>query len=182
MDLQGSAQDVGSGGREHGSSTSEASTEQPGPGRHSQAVVSAARGPPARFFLVAKTQTSRRRPRLMGRPSCCSVSEGKTTVEPVWNQPVSGAPDNSSLSHFSATTRPSWLRRAIRNRHRHAIEQATRRWRGGRRGDSARTSREVLISTQRRALGRLRVEGRFQHRGKEARAASFKVDAGRREE
>ena len=70
MDLQGSAQDVGSGGREHGSSTSEASTEQPGPGRHSQAVVSAARGPPARFFLVAKTQTSRRRPRLMGRPSC----------------------------------------------------------------------------------------------------------------
>ena len=70
MDLQGSAQDVGSGGREHGSSTSEASTEQPGPGRHSQAVVSAARSPPARFFLVAKTQTSNRRPRLMGRPSC----------------------------------------------------------------------------------------------------------------
>ena len=77
MDLQGSAQDVGSGGREHGSSTSEASTEQPGPGRHSQAVVSAARGPPARFFLVAKTQTSRRRPRLMGRPSCL---RGKSNV------------------------------------------------------------------------------------------------------
>ena len=88
MDLQGSAQDVGSGGREHGSSTSEASTEQPGPGRHSQAVVSAARGPPARFFFVAKTQTNKRRPRLMGRPSCCSVSDGNTTVEPVWNQPV----------------------------------------------------------------------------------------------
>ena len=77
MDLQGSAQDVGSGGREHGSSTSEASTEQPGPGRHSQAVVSAARGPPARFFLVAKTQTSNRRPRLMGRPSCL---RGKSNV------------------------------------------------------------------------------------------------------
>ena len=32
------------------------------------------------------------------------------------NQPVSGAPDNSSLSHFSAMTRPSWLGRAARNR------------------------------------------------------------------
>jgi len=26
-------------------------------------------------------------------------------------------------------TRPSWLGRAARNRHRHAIEQASRRWR-----------------------------------------------------
>ena len=32
------------------------------------------------------------------------------------NQPVPGAPDNSSLSHFSAMTR--WLRRAVRNPHR----------------------------------------------------------------
>ena len=45
-------------------------------------------------------------------------------------------------------TRPSWLRRAVRNRHRHAIEQAARRWRGGRRGDSGRTRRKILISTQ----------------------------------
>ena len=44
---------------------------------------------------------------------------------------ASGAPDNSSLSHFPVTTRPSWLDRAVRNRHRHAIEQASRRWRGG---------------------------------------------------
>jgi len=44
--------------------------------------------------------------------------------------------------------RPSWLGRAMRNRHRHAIEQASRRWRGGRRDDSARTRRELLISTQ----------------------------------
>ena len=50
-----------------------------------------------------------------------------------------GCTDNSSLSHFSAMTRPSWLGRAARNRHRHAIEQASRRWRGGRRDDSART-------------------------------------------
>jgi hypothetical protein len=49
---------------------------------------------------------------------------------------------------FSAMTRPSWLGRAARNRHRHAIEQASRRWRGGRRGDSARTRRKILISTQ----------------------------------
>ena len=45
-------------------------------------------------------------------------------------------------------TRPSWLGRAARNRHRHAIEQASRRWRGARRDDSARTRRNVLISTQ----------------------------------
>ena len=40
------------------------------------------------------------------------------------------------------------LRRAATNWHRHAIEQASRRWRGGRRGDSARTRRKILISTQ----------------------------------
>ena len=67
----------------------------------------------------------------------------------VWKSTsASGAPDNSSLSHFSAMTRPSWLGRAVRNRHRHAIEQVSRRWRGGRRGDSARTRRKILISTQ----------------------------------
>ena len=54
-----------------------------------------------------------------------------------------GCTDNSSLSHFSAMTRPIWLGRAARNRHRHAIEQASRRWRGGRRDDSARTRREI---------------------------------------
>ena len=36
-----------------------------------------------------------------------------------------------------------WLRRAVRNRHRHAIEQASHRWRGGRRDDSARTRRKI---------------------------------------
>ena len=34
---------------------------------------------------------------------------------------------------------PSWLGRAVRNRHRHAIEQASRRW---------RTRRKLLMSTQ----------------------------------
>ena len=65
---------------------------------------------------------------------CCSVWKSTS---------ASGAPDNSSLSHFSAMTRPSWLGRAARNRYRHAIEQASRRWRGGRRDDSARTRRKI---------------------------------------
>ena len=33
-----------------------------------------------------------------------------------------GCADNSSLSHFSAMTLPTWLGRAARNRHRHAID------------------------------------------------------------
>jgi hypothetical protein len=62
----------------------------------------------------------------------------------VWKSTgATGAPDNSSLSHFSVMTRPCWLRRAVRNRYRHAIEQASRRWRGGQRDDSARTRRKV---------------------------------------
>ena len=61
-------------------------------------------------------------------PSLGSIAVWKSTS-------ASGAPDN-------------WLRRAVRNRHRHAIEQASRRWRGGRRDDSARARRKILISTQ----------------------------------
>ena len=45
-------------------------------------------------------------------------------------------------------TRPCRLRRAVTNRHRQAIEQASHRWRGGRRDGSARTRRKILISTQ----------------------------------
>ena len=45
-------------------------------------------------------------------------------------------------------TRLCWLSRVVMNRHRHAIEQASRRWRGGRRGDSGRTRRKILISAQ----------------------------------
>jgi hypothetical protein len=72
-------------------------------------------------------------------PGACAVDVSK----PVWKSTsASGAPDNSSLSHLLAMTRPSWLGRAARNRRRHAIEQASRRWRGGRRGDSGRTRRE----------------------------------------
>ena len=42
-----------------------------------------------------------------GRPDLCG------------NQPVCRV-------HFSAMTRPCWLRRAVRNRHRHAVQQASR--------------------------------------------------------
>ena len=53
---------------------------------------------------------------------------GNEASAPVWKSTsASGA-----LCHFSAMTRPSWLGRAVRNRHRHAISQASRRWRGGR--------------------------------------------------
>ena len=78
-----------------------------------------------------------------------STRSGFGWPPPVWKSTsASGAPDNSSLSHFSAMTRPTWLGRAARNWYRHAIEQASRRWRGGRRDDSARTRRKILISTQ----------------------------------
>ena len=85
-------------------------------------------------------------PAAQPRPKSSSIAAGNSTC--VESTSVSGAPDNSSLSHVSATTRPCWLRRAVRNRYRHAIEQASRRWRGGRREDSARTRRNSLISTQ----------------------------------
>ena len=45
---------------------------------------------------------------------------------------ASGAPNNSSQSHFTARTRPCWLHRVVMDRQRHAIEQASRRWRGER--------------------------------------------------
>ena len=51
--------------------------------------------------------------------------------------------DGRVLCGNQPVRRVHWLRRAVRNRHRHAIEQASRRWRGGRRGDSGRTRREI---------------------------------------
>ena len=78
------------------------------------------------------------------RPPYITSNTAPNQSCPVWKSTsASGAPDNSSLSHFSAMTRPSWLGRAVRNEHHHAIEQASRRWRGGRRDDSARTRRKI---------------------------------------
>ena len=77
-----------------------------------------------------------------------AVDRHGTATTRVETTSASGAPDDSSLSHFSVMTWPCWLRRAVMNRHRHAIEQASRRWRRGRRDDSARRRRKILISTQ----------------------------------
>ena len=52
------------------------------------------------------------------RPASEQLTPGETLCG---NQPVRRVHDNSSLSHFAATTQPCW------NRHRHAIEQAWRR-------------------------------------------------------
>ena len=78
------------------------------------------------------------------------IAEGKQSeAKAVWIQTKWGAFGCVEInqrvgcsSHFSAMTPPSWLGRAVRNRHHHAIEQALRRWRGGRRVDSARTRRK----------------------------------------
>ena len=56
------------------------------------------------------------------------------------------------INFLSAMTRLCWLRRAARNRNRHAIEQASRRWRGDRRGDSGRTRRKFDFHTGLHAL------------------------------
>ena len=64
---------------------------------------------------------------------------------------VKEEPDEESYAavwkSISASSGPYWLRRAVRNRHRHAIEQVSRRWRGGRRGDSGRTRRKFDFHT-----------------------------------
>ena len=83
-----------------------------------------------------------------------SPIQGQAWPLPVWKSTrASGAPDNSSPSHFSAMTRPCWPRREMSNRHRHAIELASRRWRGGRRDDSARRRRKFDFHAGAHRLG-----------------------------
>ncbi len=75
----------------------------------------------------------RRRPsRRRARASCASRALSCVEI----NQCV-GCTRQFFTKSFLAMTRPS------RNRHRHAIEQASRRWRGGRRGYSGRTRRKI---------------------------------------
>ena len=107
----------------------------------------------ARRLLAAKLAALRREASValrrpsMGRAGAVADERSYNWYEPgaslrrhgdechaVWKSiSVSGAPDNSSLSHVSAMTRACWLRSAVMNRHRYAIEQAPRRWRRGRR-------------------------------------------------
>ena len=56
-------------------------------------------------------------------------------------------------SYFSTMTRLCWLRRAVRNRHRHAVEQASRRWRGGHDWAVGGGAPRHLISTQNSTTG-----------------------------
>ena len=51
-------------------------------------------------------------------------------------------------SPFSATTRPCWLHRVVRDPHRHAVELASRRWREDHDSAVAETRRDNLSSTQ----------------------------------
>ena len=76
--------------------------------------------------------------RLVDAHSTLTDDSARRAYDPVWKSASApGAPDNSSQSHFTAMTRLCWLRRVVTNRHRHAIEQASRRWHGCRREDSA---------------------------------------------
>ena len=77
-----------------------------------------------------------------------------------------GCTDNSSRSHFSAMAWPRWLRRAVRNRHGHAIEQASRRWRERRRGDSGRTRRKFDFHTGSSRPATVHAEGTSPKRAK----------------
>ena len=75
---------------------------------------------PTTLSKVSKGGATKKRP----------ASEQLTPSETLCgNQPVRRVHDNSSRSHVAAMTQPSWLCRAVRNRHHHAIEQASRRWR-----------------------------------------------------
>ena len=103
--------------------------------------------------LAAELQLAKERDALRDEVNSLNALRAKDqqTIKesrPVWKSTsASGAPDNSSLSHFSAMTLPRRLRRAVRHQHRHAIEQASRRWRGGRRRDSGRTRRKFYFHT-----------------------------------
>ena len=55
---------------------------------------------------------------------------------------------------------PCWLRRAVRNRHRHAVEQASRRWREGHDWAVGGDARRHLISTQAATRARTRSPAR----------------------
>jgi len=65
-----------------------------------------------------------------------------------WTALVTGA--SSGFGKALCGNQPVRRVPAVRNRHRHAIEHASHRWRGRRREDLARTRREILISTQAR--------------------------------
>ena len=112
--------------------------------------------------IAARLATHRSSASSRCRVGCSRRACARPTAEILYLAGFSLCGNDSSQSHFSAMTLPCWLRRAVRNRHRHAIEQAARRWRGGRRDDSARTRRKILTSTQ--AGGQVQVPGQLPRR------------------
>ena len=63
----------------------------------------------------------------------------KWPPSPVWKSTkCDGCTRQFFTKSFLGNDAAAWLGRAARNRHRHVIEQTSRRWRGGRRDDSER--------------------------------------------
>ena len=67
-------------------------------------------------------------PGRAGPTSSPGSRQSRSSSGSVWKSTsASGAPDDSSLTHFSAMTRPCWLRRAVKNWHiatpsRHGVD------------------------------------------------------------
>ena len=92
---------------------------------------------------LISTQPPTPRPGRRSRANCRTAPRrcGRACAQ---IKPVSG-PDNSSLRPFSTRTRPFWLRRAVRNRHLHAVEQ----------GVASMACVEAMIQQWRRRVARL---------------------------
>ena len=115
-----------------------------------------------RAQATSASTTARAANLYMGASSRTRPSTSSTRARgcSAWRTPVKVCVEINRCVGCSATTRPSWLRRAVRKRHRHAIEQASRRWRGGRRDDSARTRprRSSPLAATRRCARRTSAE------------------------
>ena len=73
--------------------------------------------------------------------------EGLEDLEPVWKSP-SESGSQSFTKSFLGDDAAMRAKRAVRELHRHAVEQASRRWRGRHDSAVAETRRDNLISTQ----------------------------------
>ena len=96
--------------------------------------------PPKMFLRLSRPRNGKRSATrsLPGPGSTTSSMKCRILSQPLKNGACSAASRmrvllGAEINRFAAIPRPCWLRRAARNRHRHAIEQTARRWRGGRR-------------------------------------------------
>ena len=122
-------------------------------GTHRFSVVTDA--PPPRSFLPAAAAAARRRRRgasrrrraRRSRPRCSLPSRRACARRRRCSRLAPARGNVAPRVQRAGGDAKVLLGRAATNRHRHTIEQASRRWRGGRRDDSART-RKILISSQ----------------------------------